>query len=74
MRLFGIILMVAAVGIFYSLFFMLAPYAASCVPDSSWHKLITLAIYVAIGWFGGIILPLVMFIGGLITFIKGFAS
>ncbi len=36
------------------LFFKLAPYVASCIPFSPYHKLFSIVAYVAIAYFGGL--------------------
>lgn len=65
MRIFGLILMCLSVGIFIGLFFHLAPWVASTIPACAWKKFLDLVIYVLIGWFGGLLLPIGLFIVGL---------
>lgn len=60
-------LLVAGLGllVFYLAFWVLSPYVCSLIPiTSEWKNLIDLAIYVIVGWGGGIGIPICLFICG----------
>jgi len=49
-----------AAGVFYGMFFRLAPYVCTLVPVGQWQGLIKVGIYFAIAYLGGIGLPLLL--------------
>lgn len=69
-RRLGIGFVIASVVIFYLVFLQLAPWVANLLPDNSWHKILSIVVYVLIGWLGGLAFPLVMFIIGMQTYIS----
>jgi len=48
----------AAVGVFYGMFFKLAPYICTLIPNGQWQGFIKTAVYIAVAYFGGIGIPL----------------
>ena len=50
---------------FWAIFFKLAPWIASMVPAGDWSKLLRVLIYVIVGYFGGIGIPIALFILGI---------
>lgn len=69
-KIIGILISaVMASTTFYEIFFKFAPYVGAAIPPGEWHQLLTLAAYIGIAWFGGIAIPVSIFIIGLmITF------
>ncbi len=58
--LLSILCWLSAVGVFYGMFFKLAPYVCTLIPSGEWQGLMRVAAYFAIAYFGGIGLPLVL--------------
>jgi len=56
-----------AVGVFYGLFFCLAPWMTSSLPKDGFGPFIKTVVYVLIGYFGGIAVPIVLFIWGCVA-------
>lgn len=69
MKYLGLSLMAVAGVIFYFAFFCLAPAASSAIPAGAWQHFVQIIVYIVIAYFGGIGIPLVLLIGGLIIFI-----
>ena len=47
-------------GVFFGMFFKLAPYICNLVTPGQWQALIKVGIYFAVAYFGGIGLPLIL--------------
>lgn len=68
MKIFGLVLILLGVIIFWFCFWVAAPYVQSLIPISQWKGLIDLIIYILIAWAGGVGLPLALiFQGAFIT-------
>ena len=65
MKIFGLVLMALAVIIFWLCFFRLAPYVAGTIPVGEWQSFFQTVVYIVVGWFGGVGVPLGLFFGGL---------
>jgi hypothetical protein len=65
-RLIGLCLLALAGAVFYAAFFKLAPYLTSLIPMGAYHNVLTVAIYIAIGYIGGIGIPLSLVIYGFV--------
>jgi hypothetical protein len=50
----------AAIAIFYGMFFKLAPFICTFVPAGQWQGLIKIAIYFVVAYGGGIGLPFIL--------------
>lgn len=67
----GLGMMLLAVGIFWGCFFKLTPWLVGLIPPcGGWEKLIGVGMYVLVGWFGGIAIPLVLFLIGVGIVVK----
>lgn len=56
--------------IFYLMFFMLAPFIAKLVPVSNYKPLIDFLVYVIVGWFGGVAIPVALFMFGIFNLMR----
>ncbi len=72
--LLPVILFCIAGGLFYGLFFQLAPYVVSVVPPGEWHNFVGALVYIVIAYFGGIGVPLVFSIWGIKALILAVCS
>ncbi|HBU69584.1 MAG TPA: hypothetical protein DEE98_04285 [Elusimicrobia bacterium] len=61
---------VSALGIFYGMFFRLAPYVCGLVPPSQWQSFLKVAVYFFVAYFGGIGLPFILIFFGVITLLR----
>ncbi|MCB4792779.1 MAG: hypothetical protein LHV68_12995 [Elusimicrobia bacterium] len=50
----------AAAGIFYSMFFKLAPYVCTLIPAGQWQGFMKVAVYFAVAYLGGLGIPLIL--------------
>ena len=57
---YAVLYWLAAVAVFYGMFFRLAPYICTLVPAGQWQALIKVAIYFIIAYGGGIGLPFML--------------
>jgi len=59
--------LVCSIGvlIFWAIFFKLAPFLSNAIPAGDWHNFLSIVIYVLVGWFGGISIPLLFVILGI---------
>ena len=73
-KVFGFSLISIAIIIFYVLFFKLAPYVASVIPAGEWHQLGAILVYIVIGYCGGLVLPLCIFVYGVFMLIVSFTN
>jgi len=70
--LLAVLCWLSASGIFYGMFFKLAPYACGLVPLGQWQGLMKVGIYFAIAYLGGIGLPIALiFLGFMILRERG---
>lgn len=69
MRKLGMFIIVLAIAIFYGLFFCLAPFVANAIPAGDWQHFFQIIVYILIGWFGGVALPLSLLIWGIVIVI-----
>lgn len=68
---FGIVISWAvAFFVFWLIFFGLAPAITSVIPQSDWKGFLDIVVYVIIGWFGGIGIPLTIGIVGTATVLQ----
>lgn len=63
-RLLGTGLIALGILLFYEIFFNLAPWLASLIPESAWSKLLTVIMYVVVGYFGGLAIPIFCVVAG----------
>ena len=63
--LVGLIFMALAVGLFYNIFFIFTPWLVEGIPQEGYGIVFTKVIYVLVGYFGGIGIPISIFILGL---------
>jgi len=72
MKIFGLAICGLAVGVFYMIFFKLAPYIISALPKTGeWSKFIEIVVYIIVGYLGGIGIPLVILFLGITVFVEG---
>ena len=69
MRIIFIIEMIFAVAIFFLCFFVLAPFVCSLIPQGDYKKIFDFLVYVLIAYAGGIVVPLVLFIHGIVLLV-----
>lgn len=55
----------SAIGIFYGMFFKLAPYIGTLIPAGQWQGLIKVIAYFLVAYFGGIGIPMVLIVWGI---------
>ena len=58
---------ILAVGIFISIFCKFTPWVCSLVPENQWKRLIDVAIFITVGLCGGIGLPAVIGVVGVMV-------
>ena len=68
MKIIGLFLMALGLALFYGVFFKLAPYVASLLPQSDWIPILRVLVYVAVIYVGGITIPLTILILGIVAF------
>ena len=61
----GMLLCLSSGALFYLIFFKLAPYITSLIPAGSWESILRLIVYVVLGYFGGIGIPVTFIILGI---------
>ena len=72
MRILGVICLLLSAFLGWLFWFCLAPYLRGLVPvTSEWAPLSKIAITIFVGWAGGIVLPLVTFVWGVVLLILG---
>ncbi len=71
MKIFGISVFTSSFLVFWLVFFKLTPFICSALPNNSWHKILSIIVYVVVGYFGGIGVPLFLFFAGIVLFLKG---
>ena len=59
-----------AAGIFYGMFFRLAPYVCTLIPAGQWQGFIKVAVYFAIAYLGGLGIPFVLVFFSIMTLWK----
>ncbi len=62
----------SAIGVFYSMFFKLAPYVCTLIPAGQWQQLLKVAVYVVVAYIGGLGFPFVLIILGIFLVSKRF--
>ena len=60
----------SAFGIFYGMFFRLAPYICTQIPPGQWQGLMKIAIYFVVAYFGGIGLPFILIFFGIMKLLE----
>ena len=70
MKVLGLFFMAVAVAGFYLLFFKLAPWIGGLIPPTEWTPFLKVMVYVVIGWSGGVVFPVFVFVWGIIVFTK----
>jgi len=58
--LLAVLCWLSAAGVFFGMFFKLAPYVCGLVPPGQWQGLIKVGIYFAIAYLGGLGLPFML--------------
>ena len=71
MKTFGSCLIIVSGILFYLIFYKFAPWLGAMVPAGEWHQLIVVGVYVIVGYFGGIGLPVALFFFGIAAIAKG---
>lgn len=67
----AIILFIITYVLFWAIFLKLCPFITSAIPQGEYHKLISILVYIVIGYLFGIGLPLLTFVWGIISVMKG---
>lgn len=62
----GWAIIATAAGVFYGVFFKLAPTLAAAIPAGTWAPFLKIVVYVILGYVGGIGLPIGLLIWGIL--------
>ena len=67
----GVLLLLGSFVTFYLTFFKLAPWIVSTIPAGAWQKFLSIIVYILVGYFGGIGVPILMFCYGVFFLFVG---
>ena|SRR6478609_10541703 len=70
----GVVLVIIAAILFWLIWGLLTPWIVNSIPAGEWKAFMGVVVTIVVGWFGGIVLPLVPFVAGIIFIVKFFGQ